>query len=719
MMSRASLPLPAGDQLRPGVVQRERRQERAAAGLRKRRCSARGAEGSRSGGGKRRCRSSRLQCAVGHRHALRARGSGARSQGQRRAQRRSPSKRVTWSRRGSSCSGSNRCNPISASSRPRHAPSRPRSATARRSSITGAPRSFSIAARSRRPRSIRCRRATTAPRARSIRRRSRCRWRRKRAETPRCVRRSTASSRDKRKSVGEMVTMMPPTIVLVVQDVSVLELKVRLPERALRNVSAGSELTASFPALGVDRVTRVKRINPAIDIATRTVEIVADVDNSDGTLKPGMLADVRLGNAERRARQHPVPATPERKPRRPTRPRAALREKRREARRRLDPAPGLRGHVDRGDGGVRRARLSAHRRRPVPERRVSGRHRHRRLSGRRPGDDGEQGRRSDRGEDQHAGRHQDRCARSTSRACRRSIVQFELEVPIDQAMQDIRDKMSRASQRELPPGIEPPTIQKLRRRRRADHGGRAQRHRSVRASSPSSPTRSSRSASSASPASAASTWSAAGSARSRFRSTPPSSPGSNLSVDDVVERDPHAEHRSAGRQLRARRHGAHGQDQGRGEDRRRGRADPDPEPVGHADPRARRREGRRRRRGRARARRSSTANRRSRWWSASSRAPTPSRSPKRCARPSSRSCSRAIEKAGATLVVPTDNSVFIEHSIHDVQFDLMFGAFLAVVIILLFLRDLRATLISAVAIPTSVIATFAFMRAGWASRSTT
>jgi hydrophobic/amphiphilic exporter-1 (mainly G- bacteria), HAE1 family len=69
-----------------------------------------------------------------------------------------------------------------------------------------------------------------------------------------------------------------------------------------------------------------------------------------------------------------------------------------------------------------------------------------------------------------------------------------------------------------------------------------------------------------------------------------------------------------------------------------------------------------------------------------------------------------IEKAGASYTVPTDNSTFIEHSINDVRFDLIFGAFLAVVIILLFLRDVRATLISAIAIPTSVIATFAFMQ---------
>lgn len=69
-----------------------------------------------------------------------------------------------------------------------------------------------------------------------------------------------------------------------------------------------------------------------------------------------------------------------------------------------------------------------------------------------------------------------------------------------------------------------------------------------------------------------------------------------------------------------------------------------------------------------------------------------------------------IEKAGAAITVPTDQSTYIQHSIADVQFDLIFGAILAVIIILIFLHDFRATLISAVAIPTSVVATFAVMQ---------
>jgi HAE1 family hydrophobic/amphiphilic exporter-1 len=62
-----------------------------------------------------------------------------------------------------------------------------------------------------------------------------------------------------------------------------------------------------------------------------------------------------------------------------------------------------------------------------------------------------------------------------------------------------------------------------------------------------------------------------------------------------------------------------------------------------------------------------------------------------------------------TIEVPVDNSVFIETSIHHVQFDLFYGGILAVLIIFAFLRDWRATIISALALPTSVIATFAFI----------
>ncbi|MDB4974159.1 MAG: acriflavin resistance protein [Myxococcaceae bacterium] len=74
----------------------------------------------------------------------------------------------------------------------------------------------------------------------------------------------------------------------------------------------------------------------------------------------------------------------------------------------------------------------------------------------------------------------------------------------------------------------------------------------------------------------------------------------------------------------------------------------------------------------------------------------------------------ALEKLsppGTKVEVLVDNSTNIRGSVETVQLDLMLGAALAVAIIFLFLRDWRATFISALALPTSVIGTFAFVKA--------
>ena len=56
-----------------------------------------------------------------------------------------------------------------------------------------------------------------------------------------------------------------------------------------------------------------------------------------------------------------------------------------------------------------------------------------------------------------------------------------------------------------------------------------------------------------------------------------------------------------------------------------------------------------------------------------------------------------------------DTSNFINESLHHVLFDLIYGGILAIIIVFFFLRNLTATLVSAVAIPTSIIGTFFLM----------
>ncbi len=72
---------------------------------------------------------------------------------------------------------------------------------------------------------------------------------------------------------------------------------------------------------------------------------------------------------------------------------------------------------------------------------------------------------------------------------------------------------------------------------------------------------------------------------------------------------------------------------------------------------------------------------------------------------------RAELPAGYTMTIATDSSEYIEHSVEEVRFHLMVGGLFAVLVIFFFLRNVTSTLISAVAIPTSIIGTFMFIDA--------
>jgi HAE1 family hydrophobic/amphiphilic exporter-1 len=66
---------------------------------------------------------------------------------------------------------------------------------------------------------------------------------------------------------------------------------------------------------------------------------------------------------------------------------------------------------------------------------------------------------------------------------------------------------------------------------------------------------------------------------------------------------------------------------------------------------------------------------------------------------------------GVRLEDGQDLSIYIEHSVHEVQFHMLYGGGLAIVIVFLFLQSLRSTFISALVIPTAVIGTFILMNA--------
>jgi len=71
----------------------------------------------------------------------------------------------------------------------------------------------------------------------------------------------------------------------------------------------------------------------------------------------------------------------------------------------------------------------------------------------------------------------------------------------------------------------------------------------------------------------------------------------------------------------------------------------------------------------------------------------------------------ALLPEGSKVELVVDGARFIRSSISSVQEDMILGGVLAVLVVLLFLRNWRSTIVSAVALPTSIIGTFAVMQA--------
>jgi RND family efflux transporter MFP subunit len=100
---------------------------------------------------------------------------------------------------------------------------------------------------------------------------------------------------------GDYVSDSPPTHVLVLQDQATLDLKFRLPEQALASVRTGDAITVALPALAASRKATISIVAPSVDPRTRTVELTAVIDNRDGALRPGLMAEVALDSAARSA----------------------------------------------------------------------------------------------------------------------------------------------------------------------------------------------------------------------------------------------------------------------------------------------------------------------------------------------------------------------------------------------------------------------------------
>ncbi len=70
---------------------------------------------------------------------------------------------------------------------------------------------------------------------------------------------------------------------------------------------------------------------------------------------------------------------------------------------------------------------------------------------------------------------------------------------------------------------------------------------------------------------------------------------------------------------------------------------------------------------------------------------------------------KELSGRGIRLEIAKDQSIYIRHSVDEVYFHLIFGGGLAILIVFLFLRNVRSTFISSLVLPTAVIGTFILM----------
>jgi RND family efflux transporter MFP subunit len=75
-------------------------------------------------------------------------------------------------------------------------------------------------------------------------------------------------------SVGDYATSMPPTVIMVLMEISTLELKISLPEPELQRVKPGSAVEVHFPSMERTIIATVTRIIRNVDNGVHAVFIV-------------------------------------------------------------------------------------------------------------------------------------------------------------------------------------------------------------------------------------------------------------------------------------------------------------------------------------------------------------------------------------------------------------------------------------------------------------
>jgi RND family efflux transporter MFP subunit len=102
--------------------------------------------------------------------------------------------------------------------------------------------------------------------------------------------------RERHVTVGQYLAVGTPAVTIV--RMHPLRLRVAVPEREAHTIRANQEVQVTVEGDKTVYPGRVARISPAIDEASRTLMVEAEVPNRDGLLRPGSFANASIVSAD-------------------------------------------------------------------------------------------------------------------------------------------------------------------------------------------------------------------------------------------------------------------------------------------------------------------------------------------------------------------------------------------------------------------------------------
>jgi membrane fusion protein, multidrug efflux system len=90
-------------------------------------------------------------------------------------------------------------------------------------------------------------------------------------------------------------TTSPSSTLFILMDINTVKVNINVPEKNVYDLNKVNKVIVSVDALNKKEFeASIKKINQALDLATRTLIVEVDINNKDHILKPGMFATVRL-----------------------------------------------------------------------------------------------------------------------------------------------------------------------------------------------------------------------------------------------------------------------------------------------------------------------------------------------------------------------------------------------------------------------------------------